>query len=231
MFIDPDGREVKGVNQESANKIHEDMNTVFADKKFDAFRGLLTRGRNNKSLKFDKINEDAFKNATSGLKDHDLDAATSVYNAINSKSEFVFEYLSDPKQLLSESGNKAYINSLEKGFGDSGQAGTLGNEKRYTAEYIYSEGTTVKTDKGAHAFINDWVGIKHFQDQRALTSFHEGFGHGIPFSRHIEGIPNQHNAIHYENMIRKVMGITIMRDGANHGGGAVKFPTKSPSYK
>src|SRR5690554_4901488 len=119
MFIDPDGREVKGVNAESAKKLHEDMNTVFADEKFDAFRGLLTRGKkdedgNYKSNKFDKISADAFKNATSGLSGNDIEAVTSVYNAINSKSEFVFEYITNTSNNLSESGNKVLMHIWQK---------------------------------------------------------------------------------------------------------------------
>ncbi len=69
---------------------------------------------------------------------------------------------------------------------------------------------------------------------RALTSFHEGFGHGIPFSRGITGRVNQYNAIKYENMIRRVMGIKTMRNGQNpiHGGGEiVPISTTLPTYR
>ena len=97
---------VKGVNKESAQKLHSDMNTAFADKKFDSFRSLLTRGKKNNNTTFDKIGEDAFKSATSGLKGDDLIAATSVYNAINSSSEFVFEYMSG--NTMTDAGNAAY---------------------------------------------------------------------------------------------------------------------------
>ncbi|MBL0744972.1 RHS repeat-associated core domain-containing protein [Chryseolinea lacunae] len=41
--IDPDGREVVGVTKDDAEKMQNDMNVVFVDAKFDAFRGLLTR--------------------------------------------------------------------------------------------------------------------------------------------------------------------------------------------
>src|SRR5690606_7900335 len=78
-LIDPTGMSAEsiiGANKESANKIHEDMNTVFADKKFDAFRGLLTRGKNNNKTTFDKIKSDDFTKATSSLTGDDLDAAT-----------------------------------------------------------------------------------------------------------------------------------------------------------
>ena len=31
LFIDPDGMQLKGVSKDDANKMHEDINTVFAD--------------------------------------------------------------------------------------------------------------------------------------------------------------------------------------------------------
>ena len=226
MFIDPDGREVKGVNRDSAQRLHEDMNTVFADKKFDSFRGLLTRGKKNNKITFDKISGDAFKNATNGLTGDDLDAATSVYNAINSDSEFVFEYLKSSDAKLSTPGNKAFIDWSDTQYGTN-IGGTLGNEVTYDASSIIKyggEGLTVDTAKGAHAFIMDEESTQHLEGgKRALTSFHEGFGHGFGIVNKLTPLNNQYNSIRYENMIRKVMGIQTMRDGTNpfHGGGKV----------
>lgn len=201
------------------------MNTVFADKKFDSFRGLLTRGKKNNKTTFDKISGDAFKNATSGLTGDDLDAATSVYNAINSDSEFVFEYLKSSDANLSTSGNKAFVDWTEQEFG-SNIGGTLGKEVTHKADKIIQyggEGLTVSTAKGVHAFIIDSDDTKHLEGRRALTSFHEGFGHGFGIINKLSNLNNNYNAIRYENMIRRVMGISTMRDGTNpfHGGGKV----------
>ncbi|WP_091099153.1 hypothetical protein [Paenimyroides marinum] len=232
MFNDPDGREVKGVNKDSAQRLHEDMNTVFADEKFDSFRGLLTRGKkddngNYKSNKFDKISADAFKNATSGLSGDDLEAATSVYNAINSKSEYVFEYITDTSKNLSESGNTVFDKYMTEVENYKGM-----NEK-WTGDAVAGvgkEGMAYYSSKGAHAFIINEA--NHFEEKRALTSFHEGFGHGIPFTQGIKGKSNSDNAIRYENMIRRVMGIETMRDGKDHADLKVVPSHKSlPTYR
>ncbi len=223
---------VKGVNKESAEKIHQDMNTVFADKRFDSFRALLTRSKKNNNTTFDEISEDAFKNATSRLSGDDLDAVTSIYNAINSKKEFVFEYITDSSKNLSTSGNAVFANVLIESFGDSGQA-----QQFFTGQDIIKtggEGLAAPTTKGTHAFILDEVGTNHLEGKRFLTSFHEGFGHGFPNIIGIKGDFNNNNAIRYENMIRRVMGIKTMRDGTNpsHGKG-VKVPSfnTTPTYK
>ena len=223
---------IKGANRDSANKLHEDMNTVFADKKFDSFRGLLTRGKKNDKSTFDKISADAFKNATNALAGDDLDAVTSVYNAINSNSEFVFEYITDSSNKLSSSGNTAYANVLIESFGDYGQ-----KDQIFTGNNIKDsggEGLAAQTPKGSHAFIMDAKDTKHLENSRFLTSFHEGFGHGFPNTKGIKGDANNHNAIRYENMIRRVKGIGVMRDGTNpiHGNGKIiPLFNSSPYYK
>ena len=43
LFIDPDGMQLKGVSKDDANKMHEDINTVFADDKFSGFKSLITK--------------------------------------------------------------------------------------------------------------------------------------------------------------------------------------------
>ena len=139
--------------------------------------------------------------------------------------QFVFEYLNSNNADLSTSGNTAFINWSEQEFG-ANVGGMLGQEKKYTAKEIISyggEGLTVKTANGAHAFIMDTKETNHLEKKRALTSFHEGFGHGFGINKNVSGLNNNYNSIRYENMIRRVMGISTMRDGTNpfHGGGKV----------
>src|SRR5690554_4894483 len=194
------------------------MKSSSAEKQFDGFRRLLTTRKkdedgNYKSNKFDKISADAFKNATSGLSGNDIEAVTSVYNAINSKSEFVFEYITNTSNNLSESGNKvfnAYMAEVEN---------YQGMNNKWTGDSVIGvgkEGMAYSSSKGVHAFIVDVKGTNHLEDKRALTTFHEGFGHGIPFTKGITGKANSDNSIRYENMIRTVMGIETMRDGKDH---------------
>ncbi len=211
---------VKGVNKESAEKIHQDMNTVFADKRFDSFRALLTRGKKNNNTTFDEISEDAFKNATSGLSGNDLDAVTSIYNAINSKREFVFEYMSE--DTMTTEGNIAY----KYHFNDN-------STNIYTTNDIIAlggEGLTVSSKKGIHAFIVNKSNTQHLEGKRSLTAFHEGFGHGIPLNKGVKDSNNNFNSIRYENMIREVMLIKMKRDGTNpfHNGGKVPNHLSKP---
>lgn len=165
------------------------------------------------------------KKATSGLQGDDLDAVISVYNAINSDSEFVFEYLTSSDASLSTSGNKAFVDWSDRQYGTN-TGGTLGKEVTHNASSIIdygSEGFTVDTAKGVHAFIMDTAQTNHLENKRALTSFHEGFGHGFDIVNKLAPLNNQYNSIRYENMIRRVMEISTMRDGTNpfHGGGKV----------
>ena len=84
--------------------------------------------------------------------------------------------------------------------------------------------------KGAYAIINDTPGATHLEGMRALTTFHEGFGHGLGILAGLLSTPNQQNSIRYENLVRRVLGITTMRDGTNppHAGGKVANPTGKP---
>src|SRR5690606_4981348 len=60
-FIDPDGRVIKGVTKDDANKIQEDLNTIFADDKYANFRNLLTLDKKGKT--FNSIGADALTKA------------------------------------------------------------------------------------------------------------------------------------------------------------------------
>ena len=94
------------------------------------------------------------------------------------------------------------------------------------------EGLTVKSKKGIHAFINDGTGVNHPNGKRAVTTFHEGFGHGLSILNGLKGKANDDNAIRYDNMIRRVMGFSNFRDGTKHGGlTPVVSPNILPAYR
>lgn len=42
-YIDPNGMILVGVSRSNAAKLHDDLNVIFANKKFDAFRNLISR--------------------------------------------------------------------------------------------------------------------------------------------------------------------------------------------
>src|SRR5690606_12902908 len=92
-FIDPDGMKVEGVTKKDAAKAHEDLNTIFEDKKFDAFRSLITRsGKKGDGKTFNKIDSEALAGALEGLEGDDLALATLVAGAINSEDVHKVEF-------------------------------------------------------------------------------------------------------------------------------------------
>lgn len=53
--------------------------------------------------------------------------------------------------------------------------------------------------------------------ERAVTSGHEVFGHGIPAAKKLTPAENNANAIRTDNLIRRILGLP-QRDDSNHGG-------------
>lgn len=217
LFIDPDGMEIKGVNEESAKSFHEDINHVFADSKFDAFKTLITRGKKNNNKKFDKINSDKFKEATKDLTGDDKLLAEILVDAINSESEFIVEYFESKSSILSAEGQEVLKNEAEKNYGTRPNQDFKGEQ----IIQIGGEGLSKPTINGSHNFI--YKNGSHLEDKRSLTSFHEVLGHGTAHAKGLKGNANHDNAISLENLTRRILGIQTMRDGTNpkHAGGHV----------
>ncbi len=233
-YIDPDGRDVIGATGKDSDKVVNDIKTTFADKRFSDFRNLIKRKKGflgiGKSKKLAKIDQAVFDKASSNLKDDDLAAVTSVFNSINSENEMVFEFISSASQKLSSKGNSNYAKALVTEYGDFGQESQTfkGNDIKLAGK----EGLTVKSKKGIHAFINDGTGVNHPNGKRAVTTFHEGFGHGLSILNGLKGKANDDNTIRYDNMIRRVMGFSNFRDGTKHGGlTPVVSPNILPAYR
>ncbi|SFT59282.1 RHS repeat-associated core domain-containing protein [Chryseobacterium formosense] len=215
LFIDPDGMEIKGVNEESAKSFHEDINQVFADSKFDAFRSLITRGNNNNKKKFDIINSDKFKEATKDLTGDDKLLTEILVGAINSDRDFVVEYFDSENSNISNEGQELIKNDAEKKYGIRPD----GEIKGTHIMALGGEGLSKSTDNGSHNFIHR--NGNHLEEKRSLTSFHEILGHGTAHAKGLTGNSNHDNAIRVENLTRKILKIQTMRDGTNprHAGG------------
>ena len=69
------------------------------------------------------------------------------------------------------------------------------------------------TKDGSHSFISS----KGQGNERATTSNHELFGHGIPSSRGMSATENNSNAIRMDNLVRRILGMP-QRDGNTQGG-------------
>lgn len=101
-------------------------------------------------------------------------------------------------------------------------------ERKLSAGIIdnFGSGLNVPTTNGSHSFIGSGV----TGDERAVTSGHELFGHGIPSAKKIGPKANNANAIRTDNLIRRMLGIPE-RDGSDHGGfkeGHITEPKKLP---
>lgn len=73
-------------------------------------------------------------------------------------------------------------------------------------------------------------GVSGSNTERAVTSGHEVFGHGIPSARRESDVNNNTNAIRTDNLIRRILGLP-QRDGSDHAGGfngGIVDPQKLP---
>ena len=226
-IMDPDGKDIVGETKDDANKFKEDVYKVLADKKFANLRALISV----KGKKFNHINKDALTKALDGVKLGDDEKAyvDVLTNTINSKEEQTVEYLSYGDDVSAEGSSalKSYLNTVQTGFGDVAIPGE--NAKASLVAGLGGEGFNVPTKGGSHSFIISGIPNKK-SSERAVTSAHEVFGHGIPSSRSESPELNNSNAIRADNLVRRILGLP-QRDGSDHGGfkaGQIKDPQKLP---
>lgn len=131
----------------------------------------------------------------------------------------------------SSEGAKAFVNHINKELGEGTGEKMVTPEGELSSAWIdhYGKGLNVPTRKGSHSFIsNSLTG-----NERAITSGHEVFGHGIPAAKNLSPAENNSNAIRADNLIRRILGLP-QRDGRDHGGykeGHIKDPYTLPILK
>ena len=117
-----------------------------------------------------------------------------------------------------------HMNGVQAGAGDAMVPnGTLSSA---LITGLGGEGFNVPTKNGSHSFISSGV----TGNERASTSGHEVFGHGIPSAEGASPSDNNANAIRTDNLIRRMLGMP-QRDGKDHGGykeGHITYPQKLP---
>ena len=226
-LIDPDGRKIVGVTKMDAQKFKADIHLVLADKKFDGVRALI----DVKGSTFKKIDANALDNALNGLN-LTIDEKTYiniVVKTINSDDLHRVEYLnfSDNASYRGTEAMKDYLNSVQLGFGDA-MVTRDGVIKAEAISGLGGEGFNVPTAQGSHSFIISGVPSSE-NVERAVTSGHELFGHGIPSARRESDINNNTNAIRTDNLIRRIIGLP-QRDGKDHAGGdKIRNPQDLPN--
>ncbi len=224
-IMDPDGKDIIGATKDDAKKFKEDVHKVLADKKFDNVRALI----DVKGKTFKHIDKEALAKALDGVE---LSADEKAYvdvvtNTINAKEKHTVEYLAYGDDASSDGATA--IGDYFKSQGLPKITTPEGALKAATIAVFGGEGFNVPTKEGSHSFIIS--GIPGGKDtERAVTSGHEVFGHGLPSSRGESPELNNSNAIRMDNLVRRVLGIPE-RDGSDHGGykeGQIKDPKKLP---
>ena len=230
LFVDFDGREVRGTTTKDARKIHEDLNEVFSGKQFDQLRNLFTRGNRNNRKSFDEIDEEALKEALSGLEGDDLALAQIVTGAINSDKRYTAEY-AELDDELSYDAKKGIDDLITYMYESNGQTAPDYPSTRTGKEVkaLGGSGFNVSTSDGSHSIILEGEGVMNTLGRRVLDTFHEMFGHGIATGNNVSNEDNNTNAIQLENLVRRVLGIEEQRDGSNHSGGKIDNPSTLPS--
>lgn len=212
-FIDPDGREIQGITKKDAEKIHEDLNKIFADEKFNAFRSLITRsGKKGDGNKFNKMDGKALESALKDLDGDDLALATTVANTINSSDIHKIEFTSDSDDLISREAENEFADKLPQYISIKATKEKYGGINSFTVVGNLGGGATVKTKKGTHSIIQENIISK----SREVTTGHELLGHGRSLS--LGRLSSQHaDAVQMENLIYRVIGLPDKQtDGTNH---------------
>ena len=235
-FIDPDGMQLKGVNKDDASKMHEDINTIFADDKFEGFRGLITRtGKKGNGDTFNKIDSEAlasYLNSAEGLSEGDKALIEIVSNTINSDDIHVVQYAVTTDELPDMSMASPELKAAFDEKGWTITAGIIGSQTKQTEKG--SDSLIVEGEKSASDYLNTTTNtIVANPAGRAGISFHENFGHGRSLVKG-RGDANQHpDAIRLENLALRVMGKGhVQRTGNDHGPRTpVVEPSKLPDYR
>ena len=172
-FIDPDGRQIVGVTKKDAQNFRDDVYKVLADDKYSGVRELITI----KGNKFNKIDGDALTKVLDGVT-LSIDERTyidMVTNTINSKDVHKVEYVNISGDVSLEGGNA--INDHFKNNNLPSPLTPDGTLKAATLSLLGGEGFNTPTKKGSHSVIIS--GVFGSNTERAVTSGHEVFGHGM----------------------------------------------------
>ncbi len=221
IFVDPDGREIKGVKDTDARKFKKDLSNILSDEKFTNINSLISIGDDGRT--FNRIDESDVECALDGFdfNDEELSFVGHLTDAINSDDVHSVEFLSS-QDNLSQGGMSAlvgYLRTLDENFAEV--LASPGFIKGAVVKGLGGTGLNVPITGGSHSFILEGSEILH-DGGRAVTSGHEVLGHGPASARGLSLEDNNTRAIQMDNLIRGVMYIGGFRDGSNHGQGVIE---------
>ena len=236
-FIDPDGMKIRGITKDDAQKVQEDVNKAFADKKFDEFIKLISLDKKGKT--FNKIDAGAFTHYLTnaeGLTDDDKTLLAIVVNTINSEDVHDVEFANGSDALSTSAINDFNIDPVVKNYysnlGMDIPASILGSQTIKTNDGTRS--LIIEDDKGPSDYLSSKTN-KYGSNpgSRANITLHEVIGHGRSLALG-RGAANQHqDAIRAENLVLRVMGHGIIqRDGTDHGPKTkINNPSTLPAFR
>lgn len=237
--VDPDGMRIIGVTKEDAKKANEDINKIFADKRFDQFRSLISL----KGKEFNKIDSEKLKTVleNSDLSTDDKHLIETTSNTINSENEHFVEYKTVDEKVSKEAfdilGAINGINSssgvLARIYGEAGSGVTKKTKNGSFSLIIESKGGIKSMFEGANDYVDKEGNRGYNPVGRAGIFGHEVFGHGRSLSIGLGLETEQHTeAIRMENLILRVMGGGAQRDGTDHSfRKSIDNPSNLPTSK
>ena len=230
-FVDPDGREVWGVNKSDATMAVDDFRKMFQGDEFAGFRNLIVQsGKNQNGRNLAHISSDALSAAFNGITlNADQQALVDMtVNTINSSDKHFVEYVGTDG-VISSKGQSAFSGE----FTNAGlpMSNIIAANNGIPVSFISNfggDGLTIQTKQGSHSVI---VGNNHAHG-RAVTTGHEVMGHGRSLAVG-RGHANQHvDAVQTENLILRVMGINHINNGSTHGPRTnIPYPSALPGFR
>lgn len=228
--------QLKGVNKEDAKKMHEDINTIFADDRFVGFRSLITRsGKKGNGKTFNKVDSDAlasYLESTDELTEDDKALIEIVTNTINSDDVHKVDYAEATDEVYDTSMVSPKMKTQFEKNGWTITAGLIGSQTKPTRKGSYA--LIVEGIKSPNDYLNTKTGKFVINPAgRAGVSFHENFGHGRSLASGRAESDQHTDAIRLENLMLRVMGKGhIQRTGKDHGPNTpVVNPSKLPDYR
>lgn len=226
MFIDPDGKQIKGASKDDANEFHNTINKIFSDVKFAKVRTLFTRGKRNKKRKFDKIDAIEVEEALKNLSIDEAALVNEYVNAINSKPEHIIEYI-NPEDKIEDSDTFFLLNAhFKKNLKPKLYKQVLRTRLVYDAEkekFVkspYLPGRSLNIAGGALNIPqkggDSYSIIQSNIADKDIVSGHEVIGHGRANEKGLSEQENNQRAIQVDNLIRKIIGRSDFRDGTKY---------------
>ena len=215
--IDPTGCIIEGRTKKDASMAVEDFREIFSSEEFVNFRNLIVQSgkkQNGKSLA--RISPDALSTAFSGITlNEDQQALVDmVVNTINSDDIHTVEYLTPGKDMSQSSLNifAEKLNSL--GITQEMAESVQGGYSKFVMA-LCGEASTSITKSGSLSIILNSPNA--FVTNRPATLGHEIIGHGRSFRLGYNNPESQHVLpIQVENLILRVMGVPLFRNGMDH---------------